>query len=505
MIVGSRQYKINQAIIACFALLILLIITASCEKYPVEDTEATSTPAPSTFTSQSTHAGETPSLKQDATPVPTGPNLLIQTGINTFQILDIGTLTTHEFMPPGQETQLPLSWGISPSGQHMLFMIHEEQIGIMDLKSQEIHTRLNLNESTQLFKVEKASDAFQNSHPDILTNSDNLLTFLDNTLTHSQRQIRWYESDRYLFSVIAEEDRTNLALKDLQSGQTQKLESFPGLVSDYWPGPNGEALILKKEWIVEPEVWQDDRYYLLNLKTLQSTLIPLPENVNNPSVGWLDARKIGIIHKKRRTGGAGFTLIDFSSDDLTAFSETFITASDFDHISLLGNHFLRLLTENDPPGSTTLESMDLAGKTSGVENLDSHCYRYETPFPTSQQILLNCTDGAYWVDASLRVDKFSEAIFLISGSPDGTIILTLLRQNDTALLDFERSKDHMTLTLQSPAFQILWLPDSSGFLYRTMASLRYIDLKKKTDRWVLDLSDVYDYTNLNAVWIDLTP
>jgi hypothetical protein len=147
----------------------------------------------------------------------------------------------------------------------------------------------------------------------------------------------------------------------------------------------------------------------------------------------------------------------------------------------------------------------LKGESQAVKAFDAACYTLEAPFSYPDQILLNCSDGAYLVNPELQEERFSDPIFLISDAPDQTKTLTLLRQNEIALLDLGGKTNRTELILPSSAFQVLWLPDSSGFLYRTMASLRYYDLTENEDQWLLDISDIYDYTNFNAAWINLTP
>jgi hypothetical protein len=60
-----------------------------------------------------------------------------------------------------------------------------------------------------------------------------------------------------------------------------------------------------------------------------------------------------------------------------------------------------------------------------------------------------------------------------------------------------------SLPLTGSPLEIRWMPDSSGFLYRTLGELHYFNLKTEQSR-LLYTSDLFgDYTNLNAVWINV--
>jgi len=62
-------------------------------------------------------------------------------------------------------------------------------------------------------------------------------------------------------------------------------------------------------------------------------------------------------------------------------------------------------------------------------------------------------------------------------------------------------KDRQELNLAGDPLEILWLPDSSGFLYRTARHLYHYDLATAVNHQLL-MSDFFgDYRNLNAVWI----
>jgi hypothetical protein len=92
-----------------------------------------------------------------------------------------------------------------------------------------------------------------------------------------------------------------------------QLEDQPGLVKDFRIGPDGNHILLQKGFVFVPGVWQDDRYYLLDLNQQTVQPIPLPEDVINPAVTWSDQGSLQVIHQVMFMGGTHLSLIDIAT------------------------------------------------------------------------------------------------------------------------------------------------------------------------------------------------
>ena len=271
------------------------------------------------------------------------------------------------------------------------------------------------------------------------------------------------------------------------------MENEPGLVEDYWPGPDGKAILLKKGVFFEPGVWEDDAYYLINVPARQTTPLALPPDVKNPSVRWFGPNLIGITHETLPAGGRGFSLVNTETRQATQ-----IVSGSF--ASLIGyqDHIL-LIRQDTGAQTTTLQRLSYEGNLVTTQTLSEICYLNTI---VNDQIILNCETESLRVDEDLQAFPFGDPITQITPAPDGQSLVLITQTNNVLLLDaaLERSA---ALTLSDDPLEIRWLPNSSGFLYRTRGKLFLYDLEGMTSQLWLE-SDIFsDYTNINAAWVNL--
>lgn len=117
-----------------------------------------------------------------------------------------------------------------------------------------------------------------------------------------------------------------------------------------------------------------------------------------------------------------------------------------------------------------------------------------------QHIILNCESQSFLINENLALPPFGESVFILSRAPNQRYFILISRSGETTLLNHALSEAE-PLDLQGVPLEILWLPDSSGFLYRAQGHLYHFDLVKRKSNSLLK-SDIFsDYTNLNAVWL----
>ncbi len=434
------------------------------------------------------------------TPSPTsgGPFLLLQTGAAAYSMIDFSDLSIMPFDPPGPDQQYNLPENLSPSGTQMLFPVREDEVLIYSFITRKTHPIDILESDSNIFKPVLAASAAREALPGLKYSDEALLSAVKNAFVQSTSNIQWFKSDRYhLTALPGSETSTQLTLHDHLTGRRETLENQPGLVEAFWIGPAGEKVLVKKAYMFDPGVWQDDRYYVVDVRRKQANPIPLPENADNPRVFWFSPSKIGIIHHPAPIGGTDFSLVAVEST-----SRKLILDGQFDNLCQFGEGILTLHQDQESKTST-LTLRDLEGQVLQMQDHESVCFFSASISEASR--LMNCGSESVLVekqDEHLFVNPFREALSLLTPSPDGNLYIQVTQASTTMLLD-KSLEEIQTLTLEAPPLEILWLPDSSGLLYRTPRTLYLYQLGSQNNTFLLESDLLGDYRNLNAVWIQL--
>jgi len=119
----------------------------------------------------------------------------------------------------------------------------------------------------------------------------------------------------------------------------------------------------------------------------------------------------------------------------------------------------------------------------------------------SRRAVFNCDQESFLLTKeNLTFEPFSKPVNLFSRSPDSTTFLVIDQDGEAKLAD-NTLLTMKPITLEELPAQILWLPDSSGFLYRAHTRLFFYDLLTETSQLLISSEFFGDYRNLNAVWI----
>ncbi len=430
----------------------------------------------------------------DPLPETPGPFLLIQNDLTDLIILDLSTGTSLPFNPPARSLPDNLRSNLSPGGGIMFFLLDEGTILLTDLVSGQIlgtythgyeennfEPDLILQEAHGIFAEKEYSD-------------DTLLVYITKAHQESLNNIQWYQNDQSLLIPIdSGSTGSNLSLFDLNNESFVTLERQPGLVLDYWIGPDNGLILLKKGYVNEPGFWQDKRYYVINVSTKSIKPIPSPNFIDNPNYFWVDTETIGIIHNMLPTGGNGFSTYDVNNDYLSLISEGI-----FSHISKYGEDFL-LLHGDQEPDKTILSLISTQGELISQKTLDTRCY-YKSK--VNQFILLNCEYESILLDETLNFMPFDGLVSLFAAAPRGDTAILVTRDEESYQINLN-TLARESLILQGNPLEIRWLPDASGFLYRTTGKLYIYDIVSGESSLLLDSQSLGDYTNINAVWIKI--
>ena len=489
----NKEAMENQSwkILLFIALLAVVIAGCTPESQPGTPTAAP-TATPTEFPTPAPTATRTlvPTPAYTALPESGGPTLLLQTDFHTYQIIDFGLGITYDFFPPKEDREYTLAPNISPDRTQLILIDEKEGFQIVDLATGGI--RVSYDIDTESFQPESAVQIIQEALPDLSYSKDMLENAVRTAYLASLQSIRWFRDSDHLLTVQpGSETSTCLTLIDLQTGETTPLENETGFVQSIWVSPGGDFLLLKKSLIFEANVWEDDQYYLVNMANNDLQSIPLPEDADNPSLGWFDQDHIQIIHKTGIAGSAGFSLLDIQTMESTLLVDSLFTT-----VWKLGDS-IAVFSKNDSAESTDINLISLQGESLTAQSLPGVCAR---SFLVGQKLLVNCEEESFLLDEDLSQQPFGDPISFLKPSPLGVIIVT--RENATFLYDTSL-ENRQPLELTGEALEFLWLPDSSGFLYRTSGMVYYYDLLTRSSQFLLDSDLFTDYRNLNAAWINL--
>lgn len=460
--------------------------------------------APSDSPETLTPTRETPVVPQTATQTTAagrtsdGPFLLLQTDPAAYSIINFSDLSITPFDPPGPAQHYDLAENLSPSATQMLFPVREGETQVYSFITGKTQSTYTHESDLSIFLPDNAAAAAREALPDLKYSDEALLSAVKNTFLQSISQIHWFKSDRYHLSVVPSgPTSTQLTLDDHETGMREALEALPGLVEDFWVGPEGEMILLKKGAVFEPGVWQDDRYYVVDVRKKQAEPIFLPQNADNPRVFWFSPGKIGIIHQPALSGGVNFSLVNAETH-----VQNLTLSGPFDGLMPVGKRILTIHQDQEAD-TTTLTLWNQDGQVFQTEEIKGICFFNARP--SDEIVAMNCGLESVLVETqedNLALTPFREANFLLAASPEGRCIILITQESETILLNHALQAVE-TLQLEASPLEIRWLPDSSGFLYRTAGSLYLYQIKTKTSIFLVASDLLGDYRNLNAVWIQL--
>jgi hypothetical protein len=487
-----RSYTMNKTIWKLVTIVTTIAVTTGCvppsavpDKPTLETSIAAPTNAPmSTLTSLSTSTP--PNFSE-------GPLLLIQTGFDAYHIIDISQKTTFPFDLPVDNGSLNLSRNLSLSGHLLFFQDEDQTIRVMDFTTWEVHSLENVYSDSPVFDPQRAAEEALETLPQLGYTLEGLRSALDETVSQSREILQWYQDDNTLLTVQGgSPTSTNLYQYNIETGTSTQLEDYPGLVQAVWAAPGGERVLIKKSYIFDTNIWQDDRFFVVDIEDQSVKPIPLPQDCKYPALSWLSPNDIGLIHQTQPQGGTGYSIINVNT-----MESTIILKGDFAQIRVLGENLLATF-QNPDTRTTQFQWLNFKGEGIQAQTFDRLCRIIAI---VNGKIILNCEEESLLMEEDLLLQSFSDPIFLLSPAPDNESIVLITRRDESFLLNMV-FEEQQPLKLDGSPLEILWEPDASGFLYRTLGQLHTYDLANEQSH-LLFTSDLFgDYTNLNAVWIN---
>lgn len=471
------------------ALTMTLVLSACIGSKPDQDAPAGTTTKKSATEIPGLTGEETNSEQFQSE----GPSLLLQTDIDTYEIIDV---KNNQHLPFDQfGGQHDLKKNISPGKSLILFQTNNGEIIIKSLAAGNVVKRIDNPIFSSSFSPELTSEIILNTLSGLSLSEEELQDAISQSYDASILIIRWFNDDQHLFTVKpGGETSTNLHSYDIQSDTYNQLENEDGIVEAFWTSPDSNHVLLKKGFIIDPPYWQDDRYYLLDLEGGSVIQIDLPEDSERPSVFWFSTGYIGIIHQTELVGGSHFSVIDIKT-----MESRLVIHDSFTGLNHLGGDLLSL-HQNDKSQTTFFKISSLSGELLKSVELDGIC-QINTLF-NENECLISCEDKSYRLELeTLTIAPFDAPIRMVAFDPNHDQFL-LIHVNGHINLCLNPLDECRELALRNEPIEILWLPDSSGFLYRAANTLAYFDLASQAEVLLLTSDFFNDYRNLNAVWLN---
>jgi hypothetical protein len=467
----------------------LLVLTACTGPQEATPPEATSTPTQQPTATESPAPTPTSTPTQLSLPASDGPFLLIQTDSQTYEIIDFALNQRYPVDLPDVGRKISLGGSLSPSKTILKLPFQENRLNLFNYITGDLQT-IDLPNSG--FDPAQAAELALAAFENMPLTAEAALDAVQNSYNNSIVNTQWFQDDDHLLAVTTgSPTSTQLSLVDVSTGQTEALETLPGLVEKF--SRSGDLVLLKKGFINEPGYYQDDKYYVLNLVTREVQAINLPADVDNPGVAWFGAATLSIIHQSQPIGGINFSTMNLESNETKTIIEGLFT-------SVLRYQDGLLVFRPDPNTmGSVLQQIDLSGQVLKEATLSTAGSLVTI---VGDKVILNLEDSSIILDSDLQTAEFSNPIYLLSGAPDSSTWVLVNRSGQTALLDSSLGNPQ-PIELEGAALEVRWLPDSSAFLYRTLGKLYLFDLAEEKSTLLLESGLLGDYANINAAWITL--
>jgi hypothetical protein len=170
----------------------------------------------------------------------------------------------------------------------------------------------------------------------------------------------------------------------------------------------------------------------------------------------------------------------------------------FTHISQYKDE-LFVLKQNNSSDITTTSLITYQGDMLKQQELNDQCF-YKGRM--SDFILINCETDSLLLDGNLDVTPLGDRVSLLSSAPGGEFVIYVNKDGGTLFLN-QISLERQPILLEGTPLEIRWLPGGSGFLYRLSGELYLYAIDRKQSTLILTSAHLSDYSNINAVWIDM--
>lgn len=436
-----------------------------------------------------------------------GPLLLINDNTsdgNPLFILDVSSAEKYILEIPGDTSISSLGNALSPDQRSIILTRNykddpfQKDLLIFDIMTGKILHEIHIGSPSPIATKEMFSLLPQDVQREI---SDRNLDdwILNESLAGSLGVFRWSADSRsFYFSNSCENGYTCLYHYNMKVGEEIQLEGGEFFVQRIHLSPDGSRILLIKSPI--PQLTE---FPIINV----SVLDPLLEVTHIPHISsdmnltydyaWLDANNLVI---------SGFNVDDFIYSEIYQYgligNNVTLLSNDpfFDHI-FDGNQLITLQFDQD--AQFTKVSIKSAQNPDHLLNIPGKCIDLiSSPIP-GYIALVSCEQGLFGIDPTFVLTKISEFSGNFALSPDSQFFIQFSPSDPSISNDSIKLLDAnfglLREMLVPDVRQIIWQPDSLGFLYLSMEGLFRVQLPDG-DPELLIYNNTDDYRHLDAVW-----
>ena len=436
-----------------------------------------------------------------------GPLLLINDNTssdNPLFLLDVSSAKQYRLEIPDNTSITSLGNALSPDGRSIILTRKftndpfRKDLLIYDFMAGTILDEIHIGSSSQINTKEMFSRLPGNVQKEL--SERNLGNWvLNDSLAGSLGIFRWSADSRSLyFSDACEGGYSCLHSYDLITGQKSQVEREEFFLEGIYLAPDSSSILL-----IKSPVPQLPDFPMINVVVIDPSLQikhipPLPSDLNlNYEYAWLDSNNLVI---------TGFNVEDFTYSEIHKYSLNsnlaYIVENEpfLDFIFLDDEIFILKFDPVTQSSRITIRSDQYQDKTLGIP---VECNDLRRSSINGYSVLVFCEQGLFGIDPPFNLIKIADISGNIVFSPDSRFLIQYspsdpsISNNSIKLLD-----SNLGLLRELPVpdvRQIIWQPDSLGFLYLSMHGLFRVELPDGEPELLIN-NNMDDYRHLDAAW-----
>jgi len=426
---------------------------------------------------------------------------------NPLMLLELSTLTLFPFNLPEGTGINNLKDSISPDKSKLILRMtirdetENEALLIYDLIENRTIIQLPITHTTTPIFLEMFKDqpiTFQEQ----MQNQNLGYWNLEEGYLNSLGKFWWSPDSKTLYLTAQGDDGyTNLLQYDLIKGETIQLESEPFFIVSLQQLPYQDQLLVTKSpdpLLPNPPF---KSIYLIDTQ-LNSNKIALPSSA--PEISWqfesINAAELLVTSYDT----ARFAYRSIYLYDISTAAWELITDSPFTNYTY-SNGVIHLLRNGDPQNPETIINHMLPKGEVPSTSIDENCSNIIVSPLECCPLIIFCQQRLLGLDLASNIIQLSPNQETLSFSPSNQMILTINSSDSTsqkASLNLWDSDFNLIREFNiAPVHQVIWQPDSKGFLFLTLSGLFHVSLPDGEPVLITSgFSD--DYRYLDSVWVN---
>lgn len=327
---------------------------------------------------------------------------------------------------------------------------------------------------------------------------------LNESLAGSLGIFRWSADSRFLyFSNSCEGGYSCLYRYDLSKKQVSQLEREFFFLEGIYPSPDESNLLIIKSPVPQLPDFQLVNVFVIDPSLAVMHIPPISSDLNlTYEYSWLDNQRLAI---------TGFNIEDFTYSEVYQYSlntkEFLLLANEpFSDLIINDNGIFTMKFDQDSQSTRVyIDSKEYQNK---ILNIPGECNNLMRSSIPGYTILVSCEQGLFCISPNYVLRKVADISGNILFSPDARFFIQYGSTDPSDGKDSIKLLDTSFTLLRdivvSDIRQIIWQPDSQGFLFLSMQGLFKVKLPNGEPE-LLIRNNTDDYRHLDAVWFDINP